>query len=104
MTVLPPAAHVPDATTLARPGVAKMWQTAKDFEAMALGEMLGPMFNSVDNAHGKFGGGAAEQTWKPMLTQQLAKQMAAGGGLGLAMPVFQQMLRMQETAQNQEAT
>jgi flagellar protein FlgJ len=104
MTILPPAAHVPDAATLARPGVAKMWQTAKDFEAMALGEMLGPMFNSVDSAHGMFGGGAAEQTWKPMLTQQLAKQMAAGGGLGLAIPVFQQMLRMQETAQNPEAT
>jgi len=98
MTILPPAAHTPDAATLAQPGAAKMWQTAKDFEAMALGEMLGPMFNTVDSANGLFGGGSAEQTWKPMLTQQLAKQMAAGGGLGLAMPVFQQMLRLQEIA------
>jgi len=95
--------RTPDAATLAQPGVDKMWQTAKDFEAMALGEMLSPMFNTVDSARGMFGGGAAEQTWKPMLTQQLAKQMAAGGGLGLAMPVFQQMLRMQESAKNPEA-
>ncbi len=102
MTILPPAARTPDAATLAQPGVGKMWQTAKDFEAMVLGEMLGPMFNTVDSARGLFGGGSAEQTWKPMLTQQLAKQMAASGGLGLAMPVFQQMLRMQESAQTGE--
>ena len=104
MIILPPLTRVPDAATLAQPGVAKMWQTAKDFKAMALGEMLGPMFNTVDSARGLFGGGSAEQTWKPMLTQQLAKQMAASGGLGLAMPVFQQMLRMQENAQTGEMT
>ena len=103
MFILPSAARLPDAATLAQPGVAKMWQTAKDFEAMVLGEMLGPMFNTVDSARGLFGGGSAEQTWKPMLTQQLAKQMAASGGLGLAMPVFRQMLRMQENAQGPEA-
>ena len=103
MIILPSAARLPDAATLAQPGVAKMWQTAKDFEAMVLGEMLGPMFNTVDSARGLFGGGSAEQTWKPMLTQQLAKQMAASGGLGLAMPVFRQMLRMQENAQGPEA-
>ena len=103
MTIVPPAARIPDAATLALPGVGKMWQTAKDFEAMALAEMLGPMFNTVDSARGMFGGGSAEQTWKPMLTQQLAKQMAASGGLGLAMPVFRQMLRMQENAQGPEA-
>ena len=94
--ILSPAAAQPDAATLARPGVGKMWQAAKDFEAMALGEFLGPMFQTVDGAHGIFGGGAAEQTWQPMLTQAMAKQVAAGGGLGLAMPVFQQMLRLQE--------
>jgi Rod binding domain-containing protein len=31
-----------------------------------------------------------------MLVQQMARQVAAHGGLGLAMPVFTQMLRMQE--------
>lgn len=102
ITILPPRAAMPDAETLARPGVGKMWTAARDFEAMALGEMLGPIFNTVDGSRGPFGGGAAEQTWRPMLTQHLAKQLASSGGLGLAMPVFQQMLRMQENAQNRE--
>lgn len=98
--ILPPVARQPDAATLAQPGAAKMWQSAKDFEAMALGEFLSPMFQTVDadggGAKGIFGGGSAEETWKPMLTREMAKTMAAKGGLGLAMPVFQQMLRMQE--------
>ena len=94
-SILPPVARQPDAATLAQPGAAKMWQSAKDFEAMALGE-----FETVGadggGAKGMFGGGAAEETWKPMLTREMAKTMAAKGGLGLAMPVFQQMLKMQE--------
>ena len=87
----------PDATQLAQPGVAKLWKTAKDFEAMALGQMLQPIFNTVDTAHGILGGGAGETAWRPMLTQELAKQIATHGGLGLAVPVFHQMLQMQET-------
>lgn len=70
--------------------------TARRFEAMALGEMLTPIFNTVDTAHGLFGGGDAEATWKPMLVTELAKHMAAHGGLGLARPVMEQMIRMQE--------
>ena len=101
-TILPARATMPDAETLARPGIAKMWTAARDFEAMALGEMLGPIFNTVDGSRGPFGGGSAEQTWRPMLTQHLAKQLSTSGGLGLAMPVFQQMLRMPENAQSKE--
>jgi len=43
-----------------------------------------------------FGGGEAEAAWKPMMTAELAKHVAAHGGLGLARPVMQQMLRLQE--------
>lgn len=86
----------PDAAALARPGVAKTWKAAQDFEAMALGQMLAPMFDTVDSARGPFGGGDGEATWRPMLTQELAKRLSAHGGLGLAVPVFHQMLQMQE--------
>ncbi len=75
---------------------ARLWQSAKDFEAMTLGELLTPMFDTVDTAHGAFGGGDAEAAWKPMLVQQIGKQMAAQGGLGLARPVFEALLRAQE--------
>lgn len=96
MSPITPAAPPP---VLTDPGSAKMWKAAQDFEAMALNQLLSPMFATVDSAHGLFGGGDGEQTWKPMMVQELAKNMAAHGGLGLAVPVYQQMLRMQEAAQ-----
>ena len=43
-----------------------------------------------------FGGGAGEEAWKPMLVQEFAKQIANHGGLGLAKPVYDAMMRMQE--------
>ena len=94
-TVLP-ASHPPDAVELALPERARAWKAAKEFEAMALGQLLQPMFDTVKPGDGPFGGGQGEETWRPMLTQKLAKQVAKSGGLGLAVPVYQQMLKMQE--------
>ena len=85
---LPPNAQVPpDAKTL---------KSAREFEAMAIGQLLQPMFETVDSAHSPFGGGSAEETWKPMLVNEIAKKIAANGGIGLARPVLTEMLRMQE--------
>lgn len=77
------------------PQAAKAWKAALDFEAMALGQLLGPMLSTVDTAHGPFGGGSGEEAWKPMMIDAIAKQFAAHGGIGLAVPVFQEMLREQ---------
>jgi flagellar protein FlgJ len=101
--LLPPAAGTPDPATLAKPGVAKLWKAAQDFEAMALGQFLAPMFDTVDTSKNVLGGGAGESAWRPMLTQEMARQVAAHGGLGLAVPVFNQMLRMQEQAGKETA-
>jgi Rod binding domain-containing protein len=97
----PPSLPVaPGAATPAVPSLpsdpAKLRQAARDFEAMAIGALLQPMFDTIDTAHAKFGGGAAEAAWKPMLVQEMAKQIAAHGGLGLADQVYAAMLRMQE--------
>ena len=43
---------------------------------MAIGQLLQPMFDTVDTAHGTFGGGPGEEAWKPMLVQEFAKQIA----------------------------
>jgi len=93
--ILPAAAPLPP-SSLPPQQVAKLWKAAQDFEAMALGQLLAPMFNTVDTAHSVFGGGEAEATWRPMLVDAIGKQMAAQGGLGLAAPVFATMLRAQE--------
>jgi Rod binding domain-containing protein len=94
--ILPPT--MPASTTLPPAQVAKAWKAATDFEAMALGQMLQPMFDTVDSAHGAFGGGDGEQSWKPMLVDELARHITNGGGIGLAAPVFRQMLQTQEAA------
>lgn len=87
---------VPAASTLAPTETAKLWQAARDFEAMAIGQLLQPMFETVDAAHSALGGGEAEATWRPMLVDAIGKQMAARGGIGLAVPVFNALLRAQE--------
>lgn len=94
-TILPRLPGAP-ATTLPPEQVAKTAKAAQEFEAMALGQMLAPMFQTVDSAHGALGGGTGEETWKPMLVTELGKQVARAGGVGLARPVMEQMLRTQE--------
>jgi Rod binding domain-containing protein len=84
------------ATTLPPDQVEKARQAAKSFEAMAIGQFLAPMFNTVDLSKNLFGGGAGEETWKPMLTEEIAKQITAAGGIGIAASVMQEMLRTQE--------
>jgi flagellar protein FlgJ len=76
--------------------VGRIQKAAQEFEAMALGQMLAPMFDTVDASKGPFGGGSGEEAWKPMMVSELGKQVAKAGGLGLARPVMEQMLRMQE--------
>jgi peptidoglycan hydrolase FlgJ len=64
---------------------------------MAIGEMLKPMFDTVDSSGGMFGGGAGEAAWRPMLVETISKQRAQHGGLGLADAIYQALMRRQET-------
>ena len=93
----PPVLPLPSVSRLAQsPDPAKRAKAAHDFEAMAIGQLLQPMFDTVDTSKGPFGGGPGEEAWKPMLVQEFAKQIEAHGGLGLAKPVYDAVLRMQE--------
>jgi len=93
--ILPATAPLPSSSLPPERG-ARLWQAAQEFEAMALGQFLAPMFNTIDTAHSVFGGGSAEAAWRPMLVDAIGKQMATHRGIGLATPVFNAMLRMQE--------
>lgn len=74
---------------------ARAWATARQFEAMALGAFLQPMFAGTDLSGTGFGGGAAEQSWQGMFISALGKRIEAAGGLGLAGAVYGTLLRMQ---------
>lgn len=83
-------------STLSPAQIAKTRKSAEDFEAMAIGQLLQPMFNTVDTSKGMFGGGTGEEMWKPMMVDEIGKIMAKNGGIGIGDQVFKEMLEMQE--------
>ena len=88
----------PPGATLPPEARQRIAAAAQQFESLALTELLTPIFNTVDGSKGPFGGGDGEAQWKPMLVGELAKHIASHGGIGLARPVMDQMLRIQESA------
>jgi Rod binding domain-containing protein len=70
-------------------------KSAQDFEALFLSQMMTHMFAGID-AKGMFGGGAGEEAWRDVLTQEYAKVMAKAGGIGVADSVMREMIRQQE--------
>jgi len=89
----PPAPPVADRAAIP-PRIAK---AAEDFTAVALNDMLSPMFTDVDASGGLLGGGAGEAAFRPMVINEFAKSLAHQGGLGLTQAVADAMLRLQET-------
>jgi Rod binding domain-containing protein len=73
---------------------ATIHKTAQDFEASFINAMLGPMFEGT-SVSAPFGGGAGEEAFKSFMTEAMAKQMAARGGLGVASAVQREMLKLQ---------
>ena len=78
-------------------GFRKSAKAASDFEALAIGILLQPIFDSVDTAHGILGGGPGEGAWRPIFVQELSRNVAAKGGLGFAKPIYDAMIRTQKS-------
>lgn len=75
-------------------------KTAEEFESVYLAQMLKPMFDTVE-VDSEFGGGHAEETWRSVQVDEMAKQIARSGGIGLADVISKEMLRLQEVADGQ---
>jgi flagellar protein FlgJ len=70
-------------------------QAARDFEAQAFGVLLQPIFATVDTSRSRFGGGAAEAQWRPMLVDAYAAAaVRSGHGIGLADFVLREIQRL----------
>lgn len=78
--------------------LARTRQSAQEFEGLAIGQLLQPMFKTVDTSKGIGGGGKGEEAWKPMMIDEVAKMLAKNGGIGLADSVYREMLHMQEAS------
>lgn len=73
----------------------RMRETAEEFEASFIAQMLRPMFEGL-STEAPFGGGEAESTWRSFLIDEMAKQTVRSGGIGLADQVMATMIKMQE--------
>jgi flagellar protein FlgJ len=81
-------------TGISPAAVSKARATSQDFEAMFLTSMFGQMMNNV--GEGPFSGGQAAKTWRSLLTDQYAKNVAKSGGVGIADAVYRQLIAQQE--------
>jgi Rod binding domain-containing protein len=79
----------------ARPHNPVAWRAAQDFEAVLLGQLSSMMLQTTPTDE-NFGGGHGEDLWRGMMAEQLGREMAKSGGIGLATHVYDQMIRMQE--------
>ncbi|MEQ1752910.1 MAG: rod-binding protein [Micropepsaceae bacterium] len=79
------------------PGTAsrKLEAASKDFESVFLSQMLQTVWDTVPT-DGAMGGGMGESVFRSLMIQDIGKQMAQQGGIGLASNVKSELLRMQE--------
>lgn len=82
------------AATPIRKADPKNAETAKNFEAVFLGQMTQMMLESVDK--GEFNGGAGEDMFRGVLAEKLGTEIASRGGVGLAPVVLDQILKLQQ--------
>ena len=87
---LPPAVTSAGKAPLPAPAA----KAAKEFEAMFLSEMLAPMFQGVSRS--SLFGGPGQEIWTSMLTQEYARTLAQGGGIGIGDAMMRQLMQQQE--------
>lgn len=88
-----PGANVPDAMK------AKMKAKSQEFESFYIYQFLELMQPKQDEAAKKvMNGGPGEEMFRHNLNEQLAKNIAQGGGFGLSNMVYKELLQRQEAA------
>lgn len=81
--------------------MSKIDQSAKDFEAMFVTEMMRPMFEGIE-VDSTFGGGKTEEVFRGFMLDEYGKMVAETGQLGIADMVKQAMIEMQEKASGEK--
>lgn len=66
-------------------------QSAREFEAMFLGQMVDEILSTVNI--GEFGGGHAEETWRSFLSNAIGKSIADQNSTGIAKGIESAMQR-----------
>lgn len=69
-------------------------ESAKEFEALFVSEMLRPMFEGI-GSDPLFGGGQGEETWRSLMIDEYGKQIVKTGGIGISDSIKSKMIEMQ---------
>jgi Rod binding domain-containing protein len=90
------AAPNPVAAPVPRPSRAASdpARTARDFEAVFMGQITKIMMETVDTGE-QFSGGHGEEMFRGVLAEEMGKAIAQRGGIGLAPVVLDQIIRLQ---------
>jgi peptidoglycan hydrolase FlgJ len=95
-----PLATLPLAGTPAPEGrggqLKQLRETAQDFEALFVAQMLATMTQGL--GHGLAGQGGQSDIYQDMFNQEVGKLISRAGGIGVADAILQEMLKMQELA------
>lgn len=75
----------------------KIEESAKEFEAIFLSEMVKPMFEGLET-EGMFGGGKGEEVFRGILIQEYGKMLSETGRIGIADSVKEELIRIQAAA------
>ncbi|MGK2284486.1 rod-binding protein [Pedomonas sp. V897] len=66
----------------------------EEFEAVLIGEMVNVMLSTVPT-DGYMGGGNAEEIYRSMMGQEMGREIARQGGLGIAPALMNEIVRLQ---------
>lgn len=74
-------------------------EAAENFEAMFVTEMIKPMFETI-GIDENFGGGKGEEVFRDFMTDEYGKLVARAGGVGLAAPIKDALIKAQAEQNN----
>jgi flagellar protein FlgJ len=74
----------------------RLRETAQDFEALFVAQMLATMTQGL--GHGLAGQGGQSDIYEDMFNQEVGKLISRAGGIGVADAILREMLKMQELA------
>ena len=73
----------------------KIDEAAREFESVFLSQMFETVWQTVPT-DGPMGGGMGESIFRSMMVQDIGKQLAQQGGIGLAPYIKAELLKIQE--------
>ena len=79
MTINATFSTLPNAAT----ATSALQQKAMELEGVFLNTLVSEMFKGL-KTDSMFGGGHAEETWRGMMAEEYANEMARAGGIGIA--------------------